>query len=487
MTLGQRGIALLLTFILAALLGPGDFGTVAMAMAYILFIEMFVAQGMAAAIIQRKELGDDHLDAVFWLTLAAGIVLACLSVALSGWWAAVNDLPMLAPVIAVLSLSIPIKGMTVVQQALLQRKMDFRTLALLGGASSIAGGGAGVAMAVLGCGVWSLVAQQLITSALATAIMWAVSDWRPRLRFSFPHARALLGFSGGVFASQLGVYLAAQCDAILMGIFFGPVAFGLFRLADRLMRTLLEVATRSLQIVSLPHFSRHQDNPEGLRSAALSCIRSSATITIPAMAVLAVVSDPLMAVVGEEWAPAADVLKIVVIMGAVKAITLFNGPMVFAKSRPHAYAILVWILALTTAAGLVLLGVLMRRAAIEHQIMAAAAMRVAVFAFFFGAPSLIIASRICDLPVRRCLQAAMPAAGAAVAVITASLVMSATGLLQSAPAVPALLLATAIAALAAGIGLLAFDRTVRRAAFRVLRLALHRFAPPLRALPTQPD
>lgn len=82
-TLGQRGIVLLLTFVLAAILGPEDFGTVAMATAYIIFIEMFVAQGMGAAIIQRKDLSREHLDSVFWLVVASSIVLSGVSVLLS--------------------------------------------------------------------------------------------------------------------------------------------------------------------------------------------------------------------------------------------------------------------------------------------------------------------------------------------------------------------------------------------------------------------
>ena len=81
--MGQRCISLLLTFVLASVLGPKNFGTVAMAMAYILFIEMFVAQGMTAAIVQRKELAREHLDSVFWLVLAAGAVLTGASIALS--------------------------------------------------------------------------------------------------------------------------------------------------------------------------------------------------------------------------------------------------------------------------------------------------------------------------------------------------------------------------------------------------------------------
>ena len=464
MTFGQRGIALALTFVLAAILGPKAFGIVAMAMAYILFIEMLVAQGMGATIIQRKDLTADHLDSVFWLILGAAFALAGISVVLSPWWAAVNDLPELTAVIRVLSLSIPIKGLMVVQYALLQRKMDFRSLALLSGISSFTGGTVGVTMAFAGCGVWSLVAQQLVDSATATIAMWAVSKWRPRLRFSFRQARELLGFSGGVFASQLGVYVAAQSDAILMGIFFGPVAVGLYRIADRLMRVLLEVTTRSIQIVALPHFSSLQDNPERLRDAVLSCIRLSATITIPAMAILAVTSDEIMAVLGEKWAASAVVLRIVVILGITKALTLFTGPLLLAKARLKLTAVLIWSLALGTATAILAVGAFMDNAALEHQISAVALARTTIFVLLYGAVSLAITRRLCGISSRQFLGAIVPGVVPAAAAVLVAALVSPTGLLAGLPPLLTLLtlagLTSAVAVATLCIGSHGFRRTV---------------------------
>jgi len=408
MTTGQRGIGMLLTFVLAALLGPSEFGLIAMAGAYIIFVEMFVAQGMGAAIIQRKDLKDDHLDSIFWLILGASVVLALISVAISPWWAMVNDLPRLASVISVLSLLIPIKGLTVVQHALLQRKMDFRNLALLSGAASIIGGVVGVSMALSGYGVWSLVAQQLVGSVLATAIMWKVSSWRPRFRFSYSRARELFSFSRGVFASNLGVYAAGQSDAILMGVFFGPIAVGLYRLADRIMDMFLEVATRSIQVVSLPHFASLQNDPPKLRASLLSCIRLSTTITIPGMTILAVSSDQLMALFDEKWAPAASVLKIVVFMGMAKSVAVFCGPVLLAHGRTKTMAALVWVLALLTVGGIAVVGVSFGAADVLQQITAVALARSGLFVFVFGGATLIVFNRLCEISMPKLCAALFP-------------------------------------------------------------------------------
>jgi O-antigen/teichoic acid export membrane protein len=470
----QRCIALLLTFVLAGILGPKNFGVVAMATAYILFIEMFVAQGMAAAIVQRKNLAREHLDSVFWLVLAAAALLTAASIVVAPWWAAVNGLPELGAVISVLSISIPINAVTIVHTALRQREMDFRTLALLSGASSIIAGAVGVMMALLGCGVWSLVAQQLIRSALWSAALWEISLWRPRLRFSFRHMRALLGVSGGMLVSRLGEYAASQSDAILMGIFFGPLAVGLYRMAERLMTTLLDMASRSLQAVSVPHFSSLQDDADALRKAVLSCIRLSASITIPAMAVIAAVSDPLMAVLGEKWMPAAAVLKIVVIMGIGKAVTFFTDPLLLARNRPWTIALLAWTLGIVTATTLGTVGAMMNGAPVERQLIAIAIAHTTVFVLLYGIASFTLTRRLCGASARQFAAAIAPGLGAGLASALTATAIATSGMLWNGSAAVALIATAAPAAIAAGITLILLDPTIRQIASHSLRCALHR-------------
>jgi PST family polysaccharide transporter len=476
MTWAQRGIALLLTFILAAILDPADFGTVAMATAYIIFIELFVAQGMAAAIIQRKDLDRLHLDSVFWLLLGASLALAGVSIALSPLWAAVNGLPQLSSVIAVLSLSIPIKGLTVVQHAVLQREMAFRKLALVAGVTATIGGILGVVLALAGCGVWSLVAQQLVMSALAMAAMWLASDWRPRLRFSWGHVRSLLGFSGGAFAGQVGVYVANQADAVIIGLCFGPVALGLYRLADRIVRLLLQVATRSIQMVALPHFSRLQDDTEGLRAAVLSCVRLSATTTIPAMAILAAAAEPLMALLGSRWAPAATALQILIFLGIAKALTVFTGPLLLARGRVKTSALLVWALGIATAIALTVVGTTMRAAELPQQIFATATTLTIVYVLVFGAGSLVLMRRICDLRFGALLTATAPGAAAAIAAALTARMAASDNFFESRSPVLALLSILVPAVLAASVTLLLTDRKLRRSCEAILgtKLALGR-------------
>ena len=100
-------------------------------------------------------------------------------------------------------------------------------------------------------------------SVVSLVLFWSLVRWVPRLRFSRAHSRELLGFSVNVFVANMGGFLNRRADALLMGLFFGPVVVGIYRLADRLVDVLLELTMRPVGAVSLPHFSRLQSRSGG--------------------------------------------------------------------------------------------------------------------------------------------------------------------------------------------------------------------------------
>jgi len=102
---GERGFSALFTLILASILGPRDFGVVAICVVYITFLRLILDQGLAAALIQRKEIEQEHLDAVFWMDLALSLILVLLSIACSRKWAVVNHSPEIGRIIPVLSVT----------------------------------------------------------------------------------------------------------------------------------------------------------------------------------------------------------------------------------------------------------------------------------------------------------------------------------------------------------------------------------------------
>lgn len=397
MNWGQRGIATAATFVLAAILGPFDFGVVAIALIYIQFVQLFLEAGIATAVVQRDRLEPEHVDSAFWMNIALCVVLAVVSVALSGWWAEVNGTPELEDVIDALSALIVISGLAIVQFSLLQREMAFKKLALQANLAAVTGAVVGIALAIAGAGVWSLVVQNLVMETVALVLLWRLSTWRPGFRFSRRHARELLGFSTSVFAANLGGFVNRKADALLLGVFFGPVAVGLYRLADRFVEIVLELTVRPIGAVSLPLFSRLQNDREGLRDAVGSCLRTTVLATVPPLFVLAACSDQLMRFVGEQWEDAGAPLKLLAVVGMAKAFVFFTGPLLFAVSRATFRAVMLWLFAGASVLVAVLAGVLLENASLADQVLGMSASRAALFVLVFVPVNWVIVSRLTGL------------------------------------------------------------------------------------------
>ena len=184
----------------------------------------------------------------------------------------------------------------------------------------------GVCAALAGAGVWALVAQQLTFTAVSTVLFVALGRWYPRFRFSLQHARELFGFSVDVFFANIAGFLSRRGDILFMGLFFSPVVVGIYRLADRLVDTVLELTVRPVSVTPCR-------TSLGSRTIAAHCGRSVAAymrltllLAVPTMMAMAACSQYILAVLGAEWSPGVTALKLLAIVGIVKALIVFTGP-----------------------------------------------------------------------------------------------------------------------------------------------------------------
>jgi PST family polysaccharide transporter len=476
MTGGTRGIATLVTFVLAALLGPHDFGIVAVALIYIAFVRMLLEQGFLTAIIQREQLDDAHLDSAFWLNFAWCLVLAVASFLSAGWWADVNDMPALEAVIQVLSILIVVEGLGIVQQALMERSLEFKRLALRSNLSVVVGGIVGIPLALAGAGVWALVGQQLALETTLLVMVWFLGRWRPRLRFSHGHTRELMGFSLNVFFANLAGFVNRRADALLIGLFWGPVAIALYRLADRVVDVLLEVTMRPVGVVSLPVLSRLQNDPEKLREAVAKCLRTTLLLSVPVLLVVMAISDQLAAVLGEDWQQASIALQFLCLVGVGKAIGFFTGPVLFAVNRPRFRAVMLWALAAISTLTVLAVGTLTEGSSIPDQVRGMSASRAALFLLVLVPVNLVIVRHMTGLRLRS-LWPSVPgpvlSGFAALAVATALRAVGADEL----PPVLALVVVGGAASLAAVAVLFAFEHDLRARALEIVVGVRGRAAP----------
>ena len=352
---GRRVTTTLVTFVLAGLLGPRDFGTVAVATIIVLLLQLLFQQGFMPALVQTAQLDDEASNAVFRV-----IAFGSLGMVLGAWTlsplasAAFND-SRLTVVIRALALLLPLQAAGLVQEAHLRRAMAFRPLAVRTNLAVLLGGAAGIVLAVGGAGVWALVVQQLLTGAVSTVLVWRASPWRPRLHlprwWDRPAVRPLLRFAGGASLAATIQFLGSQVDSLLVGAFFGLAAVGVYRLASRLVETVLDLSLRALQPALLADLARVVNDRDLLAQRVLRVQRLCCTAGLPLLGLLAGFAPVIVRSLGPRWHGAALAVILLASAGLGTVVVAVVTPALQAVARPALLAKLSLVNTLLVATG----------------------------------------------------------------------------------------------------------------------------------------
>jgi PST family polysaccharide transporter len=453
MNCGTQGLGNVVSLVLAAILGPKEFGTVTIALIFLAFIQLLLEQGLEDALVQRHRLEAEHLDSACWFVVSCSLVLMGVSIGASQWWAGLNHQPVVGSVLRVLSFKIPIYALTIVQRAVMVRRLEFKALAFQWNMAEVIGGVIGIGMAAAGFGLWSLVGQQLGRDLSALALLWKISGWRPQIRFSFSHIKDLFSFSIATFLAALGSYLQSQADTLVIGLFFGPTAVGLYRLADRIRLSTLTVVTKTVQWISLPKLSKLQDDPVKLRNTYLSLLRVSMAATAPVMISLAATSDLVVGVLGAKWHAAAQAISLLCLMGIFEGFTVLTTPLLQARSEPMSVARLVWVFGLVNILLTATCGYYLREASMSWQVNGVALCKLSAFVLAYFPVNMAMARRASDASARAVAHAM--SSGAAAAFASLLLIFIVKILLMPKDLAPGLILGiTLTLAFAAGTGVI---------------------------------
>lgn len=350
--LGCQLLGLLFSFALARILDPRVFGLVAIAWIYTAFMQIFVTQGFGVAIVQRKDLEEEHLNSAFWIAIASALLFCLASILLAVPMARLFKEPKLAPVICWLSFSMVLNALSTIPTAVLSRDLEFRPLAIRGFTSTGIGGVVGVVMALNGCGVWSLVGQQLVGAALGCAWLWYAVPWRPHLRISKRHLRDLYGISLHITANDILWFFSKRSDQTMVGYSFGPEGLGPYSLASKLIMFLNDGFVGPLQSVAFPVLSKLQSNAEEFERAVCRYCEISSFLVFPLFAGVAAVAPELVPLLyGQKWMAAVPLLQVLALYGAILTALSFTFPAMVAKGKTGVQLVTSVILSFVTVVG----------------------------------------------------------------------------------------------------------------------------------------
>jgi O-antigen/teichoic acid export membrane protein len=336
--------------ILARILTPADFGTVAIVFAFVMFVPVLADLGLGASLIQRPTLSETERATVFWTSLPLGTSFMLLGIAVSWPLAALFDKPSLQPLFAVFSISFLIASLSSVPNALLMRDMHFRSLELRVIASTLCGGAATIAFAFAGFGAAALVGGELIGRLVSLVALWSLCRWRPSLHFSWSALRELLAFGGSILGAHLLVQFAQSMQTLLVGRLLGPSALGRLSVAQTLVLLPSSRIAAPIQEVMFPAFSRMQSEPRRVLNAWNRVNQVTMSIALPALVGLVILAPEFTDVVlSARWAGTEQVIRALALSGAALALQRLTFSVLASLARTGSLIWIGWATLVSTA------------------------------------------------------------------------------------------------------------------------------------------
>ena len=331
---GQQFVQFGFSVILARLLSPVEYGLIGMLTIFFSVALIFSDTAFGLGLVQRKEITKDDEASVFFFNIIAGVVLTLSLCAISPLVAMFYRQPILKVLLCVSSLQFVFISFGIVQYALMIRDMDFKTRALLGNTATFLSGGVGIGMAWKGLGVWSLVGQALSRQLLLNSLVWVVRPWRPRGRFRWACLKSLWPFSSRLTATYLLNTVFDNVYSVIIGRLYKPAELGLFTRASGLAQLPGGAVTEVITNVTLPAFSRMQNETTRLKMSCRKTVRTLAAFHFPVMIGLAAVAGPMVrCLLTEKWMDCVPYLQILCFSGILFPLQAMHRNVLTALGR----------------------------------------------------------------------------------------------------------------------------------------------------------
>ncbi len=338
---GAQIVTFVVSIVLARLLDPTVYGTVALITVFTAILQVFVDSGLGNALIQKKDADDVDFSTVFYFNVVVCLLLYAVMFFCAPLIARFYDNSNLTPIIRVASFSLVISGVKNVQQAYVSKTMQFKRFffSTLGG--TIGAAIVGIFMAYKGYGVWALVAQNLFNLTVDTVILWVTVKWRPIKAFSWKRLKGLFSFGWKLLASALLDTGYNEARALIIGKKYTSEDLAYYNRGQQFPNLIVSNINTSIDSVLLPTMSEVQDKQREVKAMTRRAIKTSSYIMCPLMMGLAVCAEPLiLLLLTEKWLPCVPFLQIFCFVYAFYPIHTSNLNAMKAMGRSDLFLIL---------------------------------------------------------------------------------------------------------------------------------------------------
>ena len=308
---GCQVMTFVVGMVLARLLSPSEFGTVALTGIFFAVTGVLVDSGLGNALVQKKDSDDLDFNSVFYLNLALSTLAYVALFFAAPWIADFYRTPELTPIVRVSAVCFFYNAVNAIQNAELQKKMLFNLSFRISLITCFTSGFFGILFAFLGFGVWALVWASVLAGTACVIARWFFVAWRPKLMFSWTRLKPLYSFGWKMAASALLDKFFAELNGLLIGRFYTKAEVAFVNKGNATPNMAMSAVDGTLGAVSFPALVQFQDDRERLREAMRKMIRCSTFLVFPLMTGVALCSRSWIRLTyGEPWLPAVPYMML---------------------------------------------------------------------------------------------------------------------------------------------------------------------------------
>jgi teichuronic acid exporter len=319
------GLQFVIGIIIARMVSPEEYGLVGMITIFIAISQTFIDSGFVSALVRKPDVTKTDYSTAFFYNLSVGIFFYLALFFFANSIAGFFDEPELVAILRVLGLGLIIGSLTIVQNAVLLRRVDFKLNAKIKVSSAVMSGSIAIYLAYRGFGVWSLVVRQLLESFFSSLFLWIWNRFIPSLVFSIKSFRELFGYGSKLLISGLIGTIFNNIYLVVIGKFFSAADLGYYTRASSLKDLPSQNITNIITRVTFPVLAQMQDNPVALKAGYKRMIKTTMFLSFSLLIGMAAVASPLiLTLIGEPWRPSIIYLQLLCFVGMLFPLHALN-------------------------------------------------------------------------------------------------------------------------------------------------------------------
>ena len=321
--------------VLARLLSPSAFGLMTIAIMAMGLARRLSTTGFNEALIQKQGDISSYLGTAWTVNLIRDLILAVGMVITAPLVADFFDAPKARPVLQIVAIGWLFSGLRNRGLVYLHKELLYNRFFLYHMARAITQITLAVGLAVVFRSVWALVLGFLAAEFVGLILSYIIAPRPDRISFDLQKARELFSFGKWILGRDILAYVMNQLDKIVVGRLAGVATLGLYNVAYQIATLTNKELVRVAGRVTFPAYSKLRSDGEIMREAYLKVVQITSLIALPIAIGMLLLADGLVRhVLGDQWLPTVNTLRILSLWAALESLSLIAVPLLSGMGRP---------------------------------------------------------------------------------------------------------------------------------------------------------